>query len=201
MIRKAFIELINGFSDFEVIMDAGNGEELIRKMQTADQLPDICLLDINMPKMDGYETASTIRQKWEDMRILALSGHDSEHCIIKMLRNGANGYISKGMTPAALEQALFGVYHKFFYHSDLVTGRMIHALHNTKRNELNITEKEMEFLRYCISDLTYKEIAAKMNVSVRTAEGYRDSLFLKLDLKTRAGLVVFAMNIGLQPFE
>lgn len=195
IVRKGVSEIINAFDHFEVLFDAPNGQMLIDKMEHSPVLPDICVLDINMPEMNGYATAEYIRQHWPDIKILALSMYDSEYNIIKMLKSGANGYILKETSAMELQKALQEVYDKSFYHSELVSGRVI-AMMQQGRKDNTITEREMEFLSHCCSDLSYKEIGSLMNLSGRTVEGYRDSLFQKLNIKTRTGLALFAIRIG-----
>lgn len=125
VMRKGVIELINSFGEFHVVMDAVNGKELIEKMEAASELPDICILDINMPVRNGYETASHIKQHWPGVKILALSMLSEEFSVIRMLRNGASGYILKDCDPMELRRALLGVYSHSFYHSELLTNKFI----------------------------------------------------------------------------
>ena len=200
ILRKGVIELINSFDNIQVIIEAVNGKDLIEKLETAPKLPDICIIDINMPELNGYETASMLKKKWPAMKILALSMYNNEYSIIKMLRNGAHGYILKETDPSELHTAILSIYDQSFYHSELVTGRLVSKSKSLDDN-LGITDREWEFLSYCSSDLTYKDIAEKMKLSPRTIEGYRDSLFHKLNIKSRTGLVVFANKIGLQSAE
>jgi DNA-binding NarL/FixJ family response regulator len=197
ILRKGVIELINSFGPFEVIIDAVNGRDLLDQLEKSIVQPDICVIDINMPELNGYETALILRAQWPKIKILALSMYSNEYSIIKMLRNGAHGYILKETDPTELKDALLSVYHHSFYHSDLVSGRMMSKVKDEAGSDLGISDRELEFLSLCSTDLTYKEIAEKMNLSPRTVEGYRDSLFHKLNIKSRPGLVVFANKIGL----
>lgn len=198
MFRKGIAELLLGFGGFEILTDASNGRELIEKVEALPVPPDICLLDVNMPELNGYDTLAQMRQRWPGMKFLALSMYDHEFSIIKMLRNGANGYILKDSDPAQLKKALEDIYYKGFYHSELVSGRLISMLkQGTDYNQIQISEREQQFLIHCCSELTYKEIAQLMKLSVRTVEGYRDGLFEKLGLKSRSGLVIYALKNGL----
>lgn len=197
IVRKGIIELINNFGNFRVTIEAANGRELIENMKSAEQLPNVVLLDINMPELNGYETAAIIKNDWPEVKMLALSMHEHDYSIIKMLRNGVHGYILKGMEPGELKDALRQVGQYGYYHSDLVSGRLIYAIHADKENELNLSQNEMEFLSHCCTDLTYKEIGVKMKLSQRTIESYRDALLKKLHIRSRSGLVVFAINMGL----
>jgi len=197
ILRKGVAEILSKFDDFSVIMEAANGKELIAKMDTVTTLPDVCIVDINMPEMNGYETASSIRTNWPHIKILALSMYDTELNVIKMLRNGANGYVLKDADPEELRTAITRVHKDGFYHSEIVTGRMLNILHdpNGKMN-IEINDKELQFLGYCCTELTYKEIADKMFLSPRTIDGYRENLFKKLNITTRTGLAIYAIKSG-----
>jgi two-component system invasion response regulator UvrY len=200
LFRKGIIELINSFGEFQVIIDAVNGKELIDALKESAQLPDICIIDINMPVLNGYDTAYKIRHEWPEVKIMALSMLNEEFSVIKMLRSGANGYIIKDSEAIDLHRALIGIYEHPYYHSELVTTKMLYDLHqNDKKN--SITEKEIEFLHHCCTELTYKQIANIMNVSPRTIDDYRDALFAKLKLKSRTALAIFALRTGLSNTE
>ena len=197
IVRKGLAELIDSMDDLQIVLDADNGRELMEKLKTANPLPHVCILDINMPEMNGYETAEAIRSQYEDMNILALSMYDNEFNIIKMLRAGAQGYLLKNVQPSELHRAIVDICEHGFYHSELVTGRMLRMLHDRKvgRNELN--ENEEQFLSLCCSELTYKEIADKMHKSPRTIDGYREDLFAKMGINSRTGLVLYALKTGI----
>jgi two-component system, NarL family, invasion response regulator UvrY len=184
-----------------VLFEADNGKDLIKKTEAAN-LPDIILLDINMPEMDGYDTARWLKQHHPQIKILALSMYDNEKAIINMLKSGAKGYILKDSDPSMLNAAIHELLQKGFYYSELVSGKLMHAISHLEEDNVfktngNITERETEFLKYSCTELTYKEIAEKMFLSPRTIDGYRDSLFEKLNLKTRVGLAIYAIKNGL----
>lgn len=196
--RKGLVDVVAGFEGIAVNIEAANGKELIHKLLHVETKPDICILDINMPEMNGYETAAAIRQQYPKIGILALSMYDTEFNIIKMLRNGANGYILKDDDPEKLKQAINSIYTTGFFLSNLVTGRMLTMLNDLREPyPLDLSENEHLFLKLCCTELTYKEIAEKMNLSPRTIDGYRETLFQKLQVTTRTGLVVFAIKAGL----
>ena len=199
MLRKGLANLINSFDGFETIIEAANGKQLIEKLD-AKKLPDIVLLDVNMPEMDGYETANWLRKTYPQINVLALSMMDSESAIIRMIKNGAKGYILKDMEPAELKEALQAVVTKGYYYNELVTGKLIFSINKIGNDEkeihtfINLNDKEVQFLKLAATELTYKEIADRMNVGVRTIDGYRDNLFEKLSVKSRVGLVLFAIR-------
>ncbi len=199
LFRKGVEELIEDFDNMEVLYSVANGKELVNKLSTATTLPDVCLLDINMPEMNGLETAQYIKDNWPDVKILAVSVYDSEFHIISMLRAGAGGYILKDSQPDALRKAIEQLHEHGFYHSELVTGRILHQL-ISKPKEVNVSElneNEILFLKHSCSELTYKEIADLMGISHRTIDGYRDQLFAKLNIKSRTGLVMYALKTGI----
>ncbi|MFT3979040.1 MAG: response regulator transcription factor [Ferruginibacter sp.] len=152
--------------------------------------------------MDGYETCKWLRTHHPDIKVLVLSMYDTDSAIITMLKNGAKGYILKDSDPMQLKTALHDVIHKGYYYSELVNGRLIHAINHlgeekTAGSDIQLSEREKDFLRYSCTELTYKEIADKMYVSPRTIDGYRDALFEKLHMKSRVGLAVYAIKNGL----
>jgi DNA-binding NarL/FixJ family response regulator len=185
-----------------VVFEADNGKQLIEKIVT-DHLPELVLMDINMPHMDGYETTQWLKQHHPDIKVLALSMYDNETSIIRMLKCGAKGYILKDSEPAELKAAIEDVMNKGFYYSDLVSGKLMHAINKLDnagsglKSLIQLNERETDFLKYACTEMTYKEIADKMFVSPRTIDGYRDALFEKLQLKTRVGLVMYAIKNGI----
>ncbi len=198
ILRRGVAEMLSKTDGLSVVAEAGNGVELIDKLQQSYTLPDVCILDINMPEMNGYETAKAINKKWPTMRILALSMYDTELNVIKMLRSGAHGYILKDSDPEELKVAIFSVCKNGYYHSELVTGKMMHELgEEDAKFNVEISEKEMQFLKYSATEMTYKEIASEMKLSTRTIDGYRESLFKKFNTTTRTGLAIYAIRAGL----
>lgn len=188
---------------YTVLFQADNGKDFQDKMHGSPS-PDIVMMDINMPILDGYDTTLWLRQYYPEVKILALSMYDDEAAIIRMLKNGARGYILKDSHPSELKTALSDLMIKGFYQSELVTGTLMHTVSKMDqpvksgvKELLRLTEREIEFLKLACSELTYKEIAEKMSVSPRTVDGYRDELFEKLEIKSRVGLVIFAIKQGI----
>lgn len=200
MFREGLISSMKPYKHIGVLFDAADGEELIEKLSTAKQLPDICILDISMKPMNGYDTAKAITGKWPAIKILALSMFDDDFCMINMLRNGARGYITKDRETEILVKALEQLHEKGFYH-DSIDSEILAIAIRGEATHLSLSERETEFLPYCCSELTYREIAGLMHVSERSVEAYRDSLFRKLKIQSRAGLVLFAMLTGLGPVK
>ena len=199
LLRKALGKLVSSFENYSILFEAGNGKEIKEKI-TKHIIPDVILLDVNMPEMDGYETVSWLYKNYPQIKVLALSMFSDELTIIKMLRLGAKGYILKNIDPEELKLALDSVMQKNFYLSEYISGKIISGLHKDLDKEIDpvfLTEKEKEFLKLICSDITYKDIAAKMFVSPRTVDEYRNHLFEKLKVKSRVGLVMYAIRNGL----
>lgn len=160
---------------------------------------DIVLMDINMPVMDGFEATAKLGEACPSTGVIALSMYDDDISLIRMIRAGARSYVLKGASASELKNAIMGVYHHGFHSSEYVSGRLIRTITNPDEDEVHtqlelLNQREMDFLRYACSEMTYKEIAEKMFVSHRSIDGYRDSLFQKLGVKSRVGLCMFAIK-------
>jgi two-component system invasion response regulator UvrY len=199
LLRKALAKLVTSFENYSVLFEADNGKE-IKNQISKHIIPDVILLDVSMPEMDGYETASWLYKNHPQIKVLALSMFSDEKTIIKMLRLGAKGYILKNIDPEELKNALDSVVKKNFYLSEYISGKIISGLaKDADRHEdpVSLTDKEKEFLKLICSEITYKDIATKMYVSPRTVDEYRNHLFEKLKVKSRIGLVMYAIRNGL----
>ena len=199
LLRKALAKLIASFDNYEVLFEGDNGKDIKVKI-TQQVIPDIILLDVNMPDMDGYETVRWLHKNYPQVKVLALSMSSDENTIIRMLRLGAKGYIMKNIEPEELQLALDSIMKKDFYLSEYISGKIISGLHKDLGNPEDpvvLSDKEKEFLRLICSELTYKDIADKMFISPRTVDNYRNTLFEKLKVRTRVGLVMFAIKNSL----
>lgn len=202
MFRKGLSALINMFPNYKILFDASNGKDFISKINPS-HFPDIVLLDITMPEMDGYATASWIRVNYPEIKILALSTMDSENAIIKMIKHGAKGYILKDSEPAELKLALDEVLSKGYFYNELVTRKVLNSINELVdyKSSINtfvkLTDREIEFIKLACSEATYHQIAKEMFLSERTIDGYRESVFEKLNVKTRVGLVMYAIKNNL----
>jgi len=201
LVRKALGRLINTFNDYFMLFEASNGEEVIKIINSREiQLPDILILDVNMPGMNGYETATWINNHFPQIKVLALSMLNDESVIIKMLKSGAKGYIMKNVEPDDLRDAFDSIIKKDFYLPDYISGKVISGLQKdvlSVSEKIDLTPKEKYFLQLLCTELSYKEIAQKMYVSPRTIDDYKSSLCEKLKVKTRVGLVIFGIKYGL----
>lgn len=201
LIAKALGSIMSNFEDFEVLYECGNGKELQEKFSVKNNIPNIVLLDISMPIMNGFETAKWLREEHPTVLVLALSMQDDEQSLIQMIKNGARGYLLKNVSPTELERALKIIINNGYYYPEWASNLMISNMMGNSPNAISTTtdlsDREKEFLKFCITDMSYKEISEKMFCSPRTIESYRNSLCEKLNIKTRVGLAVFAIKSGL----
>lgn len=201
LIAKALTGIISNFNDFEVLYECENGKELQEKFLDENNHPAIVLLDVSMPIMDGYETAKWLTENHPEVYIMALSMQNDDQSVIKMVKNGAKGYLLKNTYPADLETALLTMVKNGFYYPEWAANKIYNSVgeisQTSKKIDSKITERELEFLKYVATEMSYKEIAEIMNCSPKTVENYRDNVCSKLQLKTRIGLAVYAIKNGL----
>lgn len=193
LFSQALSYLIGTFKEFIVIGSYSNGKEFINSFSTEAETPDIVLLDVNMPIMDGIETMKWIKSNHPDQKVIALSVNDDEDTIMKMITNGAKGYLLKDTHPKTFKEALVEVFNKGFYYSEMVSGFLINKLGNNE-NKIILKDRELEFIKLACTEKTYREIADGMCLSPKTIDGYRENLFQKLEIKTRIGLVLYAIK-------
>jgi DNA-binding NarL/FixJ family response regulator len=199
LMRNALARLISTFDDYTILFEADNGKELRTKIMQ-HIIPDIVLLDVSMPEMDGFETTQWLRKNYPQIKILVLSMMSDERTIIKMFRLGAKGYLLKNTDPSELKSALDAVMHKNVYLSEFISEKLVSGLHHDPgpdAKEVILNEREREFLRWTCSELSYKDIASKMSLSPHTIDDYRQSLFNRLKVHSRVGLVMYAIKNGI----
>jgi DNA-binding NarL/FixJ family response regulator len=197
LIAQAIKGIIANFENFETICECENGQELIDKITTRHIVPDIVLLDISMPVMDGFQTANWLQKNHPEILVMVLSMQNDEQNVIKMVKNGAKSYLLKNSHPRELESALLKLVENGFYYPEWASKIIFSSINKISNEALSkLTDREKEFLKYTITEKSYKEIAELMYCSPRTVESYRDNLFEKLNLKTRVGLAVYAIKNG-----
>lgn len=200
LFRKGLITILELDDDLEVIYDADNGEELIKKLEA--QVPEVILMDLKMPVMDGMEATKLIKAKYPEVKILILSMYDEEKFIIHCLELGANGYLLKNTDPDEVVKAIHTVVEKDFYFNNHISTVMLKGLNQKTRakgkpqfdNSVELTKREREILELICKELTTPEMAEKLFISNRTVEGHRKNLLEKTGAKNTAGLVVFALK-------
>lgn len=203
LFRKGMISLIEMVAEnYKIVFEADNGLQLQEKIKDGN-LPDIIIMDINMPGMDGFEAVAWLNTNYPTVKVLVVSMLAKEETIVRMLKLGVKGYLCKDVEPKQLAEALNAINNKGYYYTDFITGKLLHSLINSHDDGSDInktrllTDREKVFLQLACSELTYQEIASQMFLSPKTIDGYRDSLFGKLNVKSRVGLALFAVKNGL----
>ena len=204
LLRNALASLIDSFGDCKVIHQSNNGKELMAWFENGS-VPDVAILDLNMPEMDGYETARAVQRKFPTVNVLMLTMYDSELSLIRLLQSGVKGFLKKDIHPSELKFAIHSVMNAGYYYSNHTAGKLANLFRSSddKKNYLQnmmLSEQELQFLKLACSDLTYKEIAQKMGLNPRSVDNLRDQLFIKLDVKSRVGLALVAIKNGVVTF-
>ncbi|UZJ64616.1 response regulator transcription factor [Sphingobacterium sp. KU25419] len=196
LFRQGMMSLLSEFKEIQIVFDASNGQEMKDKIGCYP-LPEVILMDINMPVMDGYESTSWIKEHYPQIKVLALSMFDDDKPIINMLKSGAGGYLLKESKTSDVVAAIKTINEHEYFLNDLVSGRLLRNIQDNKpiQNILaDLSANEIKFLQLCCSEYTYKEIADQMNLSPHTIDNYRQNLFQKFEIKSRTGLVLFALK-------
>lgn len=200
LLRDALASLIDGFGNCQVIVKASNGEELISQIQ-AGRIPEVLILDLNMPKLSGLEVANWVHEHHPNMRVLMLTMYDSELSLIRLLQAGVKGFLKKDIHPDELRQAIQTVMDTGYYYSNYTSSRIAQLFRTNEEGKMVLqknllSEQELAFLKLACSELTYKEVAQQMGLNPRAVDGLRDQLFVKLDIKSRVGLAILAIRHG-----
>jgi DNA-binding NarL/FixJ family response regulator len=198
LLRNALAKLINTFEGCEVIFEADNGKELCELIKK--EIPSLAIIDYNMPEMNGLECANWMKINYPTVPILMLTMYDTELMLIKLLQAGVKGFMKKDIHPNELQKAIQSVITDGFYYSVHTSAKL--AGFFTERESIPfwdkiLTEQDLVFLKLVCSELTYKEIAIEMNMNPRTVDSLRDTMFEKLDVKSRVGLTMYAIKHGL----
>ena len=202
LMRQGITLLLNRNKRYNVIIEAENGKALIELMEKELVLPDILIIDISMPVMNGYETISALALTHPNIKCIALSVNNDYNSVFKMIENGAKAYLKKDCSTAQFLDTIDKVYTENSYYSSFVMNSIMDYHHIKQEMEsieassinANLNEKERNFIFHSCSELTYKEVASKMNIPRRTVDSYRESVFQKLNLKSRVGLVIYAIK-------
>jgi len=205
MFRKSLVMLVNCFSDCEVILEAADGNDMIKKLEGQD-VPDIVLMDIVMPGLDGYGATQWLRQNHPGVKVLALSTVSNEQTISKMIQHGARGYVLKDADPSELRRAFVEIDQLGYFYNENVSRELVKVIrrleeHAQAQAHLKLTPRELTFLHLACSDKSYQQIADEMQISMRTVDGYRDSLFRRFEVASRVGMVIFALRKGIIQLE
>jgi two-component system, NarL family, invasion response regulator UvrY len=204
LLRNALAALIDGFGDCKIIHQSSNGRELLAAIVNGIT-PDVAILDLNMPEMDGFETAQWLHKNHPRVHVLMLTMYDSELSLIRLLQVGVKGFLRKDIHPFELKFAIQSVVQSGFYYSNHTTGKLVNLFRHNNNGNINLqramlSEQEIDFLKLACSDLTYKEIAQQMGLNPRSIDTLRDQLFTRLDVRSRVGLAMIAIRHGIVTF-
>jgi DNA-binding NarL/FixJ family response regulator len=203
LLRDALALLINNFATCQVVFTAANGQEVKNYIEAGQHL-DVMIMDLNMPQMDGHDATRWLQEKHPSIHVLMLTMYDSELTLIRMLQAGAKGFLKKDIHPDELKFAIHSVMEAGYYYTNSVTGKLVNLFrgvqNETKVLRNMLSQQESIFLKYCCTELTYKEIAGLMGLSPRSVESVRDQLFLRMGVKSRVGLAMYAIRHGLVTF-
>ncbi|MBS1500637.1 MAG: response regulator transcription factor [Bacteroidetes bacterium] len=200
--RNGLKATLEDYPDLNLLIEASNGKELIGQMTT--HVPDVVLMDIKMPEMDGMQTTAYLREHFSQVKVLTLSMHNEDKYIVDMMKAGASGYLLKNAEPEEIIEAISTVYNKGFYFNEHLSVTLIKQLvgpgsytEHTGQQSVELNDREIEILRLVCQEYSNQEIADKIFLSVRTVEGYRARLFEKTGSKNLVGLVIFAIKRGI----
>jgi two-component system invasion response regulator UvrY len=206
LFRKGLISLIELVDkNYTIAFEADDGIDLQQKINSENE-PDIVIMDVSMPRMNGFDSVRWLTKEHPGVKVLVISMIEKEDTIVEMLKLGVKGYLCKDVEPKELGEALIAIANKGFYYTDFITGKLVHSLQadenqQTIQGRKAMNDRERQFLQLACSEMTYQEIADKMFLSPKTIDGYRNSLFEKLNAKSRVGLVLFAVKNGLITLE
>jgi two-component system, NarL family, invasion response regulator UvrY len=200
LLRNALANLVNTFEECAVILEVSDGAELLNALP--QRIPDVLLLDLNMPQMDGFETAQWLQQHYPDIKILMLTMFDSDATLIRLLQAGVKGFLKKDIHPTELKFAIQSVMLSGYYYSQATSGKMANLfrakpLGGNVMDKSRFTEDEIQFMKLSTTELTYKEIAQHLKLNPRAVDNMRDALFQKLEIKSRVALAMYAIKNGL----
>jgi DNA-binding NarL/FixJ family response regulator len=199
--RNGLKATLEDCAEFDLVLEASNGKQLIAML--ASETPDVILMDIKMPELDGIQTTSYVKQHYKQIKVLALSMFNEDKYIVDMMKAGASGYLLKNAEPEEIIEAISTVYYKDYYFNEHLSITLIKQLAgdthrgNTAQTLEDFNEREIEVLRLVCQEYSNHEIADKICLSVRTVEGYRARLFEKTKSKNLVGLVIFAIKTGI----
>lgn len=199
--RKGVILSLRPYSNIKFVLEAENGEELLNGLAAAD--PDVVLMDLRMPGKDGIEATKAISKQYPNIKVLVLSMYEDERFVYHLMENGANGYMLKNAEPNEIRRAIMDVYEKGYYLNNFVNRILLKKSHARQKvipslnNEITLSDKEKDVLRFICMEFTAAEIAQKMDISPRTVEAIKDRLMERFGSKNTAGLVFFAVKNNL----
>ena len=199
LFRKGMAALISSFEQMDLLFEAENGQELLDLCKNETIKPDVIILDLSMPVLNGLETLKILKEDFPSIRVIILTIHEAENFVLSTIQAGANGYLAKNAEPEEVELAIREVFKNDFHFTMAMlqlmrTGLVKKTQSIVLENENKLTKREQEVLILICKQLSSAEIAEKMFLSHRTIEGHRNNLLLKTGSRNTAGLVVYALK-------
>ncbi|HTN16144.1 MAG TPA: response regulator transcription factor [Chitinophagaceae bacterium] len=195
-VRQGIVSCLESDKTIQVVLQGSNGQELLEGLLAATELPQVCLLDINMPRMSGFVLLREIKKRWPELHCLVLTAFEVESYIIEMIKAGANGYLLKSCDPDEMVEAVHMVRQYGYYYSAVANQRLFNAIRKSRENDTFFSDREIEFLKYVCDDISYADIARQMNTTYRTIDGLRERLSTRLGVSSRVGLVLTSIELG-----
>ncbi|MBO9731089.1 MAG: response regulator transcription factor [Chitinophaga sp.] len=201
--RSGVINTLTPYENISFVFEADDGLHLLQIMET--QQPDVILMDLKMPNMDGIEATIKVKEKYPDVKIIILTMYEDDNFIVHLVENGANAYLLKNAEPEEIYEAICTTFDKGFYFNENVNLALLKkVLHKNKqqfkptlKNEIQLNDREQEVLKLICNELTTQEISEQIFLSPRTVEGIRQKLLEKINVKNSVGLVLYAFRNGL----
>ena len=195
-LRKSLARYLEDLGGISVLIETGDGAELIRHLERSEVQPSVCIIDIHMPAMDGFMLITEIQKRWPGMPVLVLTVFENESYIIRMIKLGARGYLLKRCKPEEIKEAIVSIQDTGYYYSETAGQRLFRQVLDGKLKNHDFNEIELALIRYSCTELSYVEIANELGTSRKSIEGYRDRLFQKLGINSRVSLALFAVQFG-----
>jgi len=202
LFRQGLVSLLKENKSLNILFEAENGQELLNKLKTIKTQPDVILLDIEMPELDGVETTIRLKLKYPGIKIIILTMHDEEEMIVHLIEKGAHGFLPKNEDIESVIDAIFSVHQNGYFFNDRISKAMVKGLVNSKKikptfKDAELNEKELEIIRLICKEHTSPEIGEIMHLSTKTIDNYRLVLIKKLGVRNSIGLVMYAVKKGL----
>lgn len=199
LFRKGMVALLSTFENITLLFEAGNGIELLELCEQAEIKPDVILLDLSMPEMNGLDALKILKQKYPAIAVIVLTIHEAENFILATIQAGANGYLAKNAEPEEVELAIREVHKNDFHFTlpmlEIMRKGLTKKIQSSQlEKQHNLTPREIEVLQLICKQFNSVEIAEKLFLSNRTVEGHRNNLLIKTGSRNTAGLVLFALQ-------
>lgn len=204
LFREGLVNLLSCKADYQLVAQAENGKVFLEQLTGLESLPDVALIDMNMPEMNGVELNAVLHKDYPSIKVIILSVHGEERYLSKMIEAGACCYLIKNCETSELFSAIHNTYHVGFHFNMETLNAMRNAAKHRKQGlksvnsiPINLSERETTILKMICDELTNIEIAEKLFISSRTVDGHRTNLLIKTGCKNTAGLVIFAIKYGI----